>query len=314
MAEEKIFVGIDVSKDWLDVAVEPSGKSWRTGNNRKGIRGLARRLRSFSPSLIVAEATGGYEAELVEILCQAGLPISRVNPGRVRKFAQGLNWLAKTDKIDARLLARFGEKANPRLVQLPSPQEKRLAALVKRRRQVLDMLVAEQNRLEGADPHVRTYIQNTLQLLRQQVDQLDQAIQTLIDDTPDLKAKQDLLLSTPGIGKVTAATLTSQLPELGRCNRKQISALVGLAPFNHDSGRRSRKRMIKGGRTSIRSTLYMAALSATRFNPAIRAFYQHLLNSGKEKKVALVACMRKLLTILNAMLRSNSPWQPAFSS
>jgi transposase len=314
MAEEKVFVGIDVSKAWLDVAVEPSGKAWRTSNDRKGIRGLVRRFKGFSPGLIVVEATGGYEAELVDSLCQAGLPVSRVNPGRVRKFAQGLNWLAKTDQIDARLLARFGEQAKPRLVKQPSEQEKRLTALVKRRRQVVEMAVAEQNRLDTADPQVRAFIHNTLQLLNQQVAELDRAIQSLIDDSPDLKGKRDTLLSAPGIGKITAATLTSQLPELGNCNRKQIAALVGLAPFSHDSGRKKGKRMIKGGRSSIRSVLYMAALAATRFNPTIKTFYQRLLKSSKEKKVAIVACMRKLLTILNAMIRSNTPWQPAFSA
>jgi len=314
MAEEKVFVGIDVSKAWLDPAVEPQGKSWRTENNESAIAALVTELGKLKPTCIVVEATGGYEAKLVEALCAANLPVARVNPGRVRRFAQGLNWLAKTDKIDARLLARFGEKANPRLTKLPTENEKRLAALVKRRRQVLDMLVAEQNRLETADPDVIQYIQGSSTMLQRQLDELDQAIQSLIDQTPDLKKKQDLLLSVPGVGNVTAATLTSQLPELGTCDRKQIAALVGIAPFCHDSGKKHGKRFIKGGRPSVRSVLYMAALSATRFNPVIKVFYTRLLQAGKETKVALVACMRKLLSILNAMIRNHQPWQPSLAS
>lgn len=314
MAEDKVYVGIDVSKAWLDVAVEPQEKFWRTENGRAAIAKLVRQLVELTPTMIVVEATGGYEAKLVEALCAVGLPVARVNPGRVRRFAQGLNWLAKTDKIDARLLARFGEKANPRLTQLPNEQEKRLAALVKRRKQVLDMLVAEQNRLENVDPDILPYIHDSLTMLQNQLDELDRAIQSHIEQTPALKNSQDLLTTVPGVGKVTASTLTAQLPELGTCNRKQIAALVGIAPFPHDSGRKRGKRFIKGGRPSIRSVLYMAALSATRFNPVIRAFYKRLILAGKEFKVALVACMRKLLAILNAMIRNQQPWKPCVSS
>lgn len=313
MAEENVYIGIDVSKAWLDVAVEPGGQFWRTENTEQAIAELAERFKDLSPACIVVEATGGYEARLVTRLCEANLPVARVNPGRVRKFAQGLNWLAKTDKIDAKLLTRFGEKANPRLTQLPKEHEKRLAALVKRRKQVLDMLVAEKNRLETADPDVIQYIQDSSTVLQKQLDELDQAIQALIDHTPDLKNKQDLLLTVPGVGKVTASTLTSQLPELGTCSRKEIAALVGTAPFSHDSGKKRGRRSIKGGRPSVRSVLYMAALSATRFNPVIKAFYHRLLQAGKETKVALVACMRKLITFLNAMIRDHQPWQPSFA-
>jgi transposase len=314
MAEEKVYVGIDVSKSWLDVAIEPQERLWRMENSRTDIAKLVKQLAELHPTMIVVEATGGYEAKLVEALCAAGLPVARVNPGRVRKFAQGMNWLAKTDKIDARLLARFGEKANPRLTQLPNEQEKRLAALVKRRKQVLDMLVAEQNRLENADPDVLQYILGSQTMLQNQLDELDCAIQTHIDQAPDLKKKQNLLITVPGVGNVTASTLTAQLPELGTCDRKQIAALVGIAPFPHDSGRKRGKRFIKGGRPSIRSVLYMAALTATRFNPVIRAFYKRLILAGKEFKVALVACMRKLLAILNAMIRNQQPWKPCVSS
>lgn len=314
MAEEKVYVGIDVSKAKLDVSVGPQEQIWQADNTVAGITSLVRRLGKLTPSLIVVEATGGYEAQLVGALCAASLPVARVNPGRVRKFAQGMNWLAKTDRIDARLLVRFGEKANPRLTQLPSEDEKRLAALVKRRKQVLDMLVAEQNRLENADLDVRPYIQDSLTMLQSQLDELDKAIQSHIDQTPDLKIRRDLLTTVPGVGKVTASTLTAQLPELGSCDRKQIAALVGVAPFSHDSGKMRGRRFIRGGRPPIRSVLYMAALSATRFNPVIRTFYKRLVLSGKEFKVALVACMRKLLTILNAMIRNHQPWKPCVSS
>jgi transposase len=314
MAEESVYVGIDVSKAWLDVAVEPQGQFWRTENFEKAIAILAVRLGELRPACIVVEATGGYEAKLVEALCAANLPVARVNPGRVRRFAQGLNWLAKTDKIDGKLLARFGEKANPRLTKLPDEQEKRLGTLVKRRKQVLEMLVAEQNHLENANPEVLQYIQASLSMLQRQLDDLAQAIHSLIDQTPSLKSRQDLLLSVPGVGKITAATLTSHLPELGSCNRKEIAALVGVAPFSHDSGRKRGKRFIKGGRPAVRSILYMATLTATRCNPVIKAFYQRLLQAGKEFKVALVACMRRLLTILNAMIRDARPWQPVFSA
>jgi transposase len=314
MAEEKVYVGIDVSKARLDIAVEPLERFWQADNNGAGIASLTKRLGGLKPTLIVVESTGGYEANLVEALCSANLPVARVNPGRVRKFAQGMNWLAKTDKIDARLLARFGEKANPRLTQLPSEDEKRLVALVKRRKQVLDMLVAEQNRLEHANSDVLVYIQDSLSMLQSQLDELEDAIQSHINQTPDLKNKRDLLTTAPGVGKVTASTLTAQLPELGSCDRKQIAALVGVAPFSHDSGKMRGRRFIRGGRPPIRSVLYMAALSAIRFNPVIRTFYNRLISSGKPFKVVLVACMRKLLSILNAMIRNQQAWKPCLSS
>lgn len=310
MAEENVYIGIDVSKAWLDVAVEPTGEYWRTENSLPCMTELIKRMAVLRPRCIVVEATGGYEAQLVKCLCAANLPVARVNPGRVRRFAQGLNWLAKTDKIDAQLLARFGEKAIPRLTLLPTEHERRLAALAKRRKQVLDMLVSEHNRLDTADPDVCPYIQGILNMLQKQLDELDQAIQSLIDNTPDLKDKQDLMLSVPGVGKVTASTLASQLPELGSCDRKEIAALVGVAPFCHDSGKKRGKRMIKGGRPAIRRVLYMATLCATRYNPVIKRFYARLISNGKETKVAIVACMHKLLTILNAMIRNHTAWQP----
>lgn len=314
MAEENVYVGVDVSKAWLDVAIEPTGQYWRSKNNEQAILELSACLARLAPECIVVEATGGYEAQLVNHLCAVNLPVARVNPGRVRRFAQGLNWLAKTDKIDAKLLARFAEKANPRLTKLPSEQEKRLAALVKRRKQVLDMLVSEHNRLETANPDVWPYIHNSMTMLQEQLDELDQAIRALIDNSPDLKDKKDLLLSVPGVGEVTASTLAAQLPELGTCDRKEIATLVGVAPFSRDSGKKRGKRVIKGGRPAIRCVLYMATLSATRYNPVIRSFYERLIRNGKETKVALVACMRKLLTILNAMIRDHRLWNQYFAS
>lgn len=314
MTESKVFIGIDVSKAWLDIAVYPTSENWRVGNNEKGFEELVQKLQAVPAERIVVEATGGYEAKLVEQLCQNNLPVARVNPGRVRKFAQGLNWLAKTDKIDAWVLAQFGEKAQPRLVVLSSESEKRLSALIKRRKQVLDMLTAEQNHTELADPEVLGYITAIIQTLQSQVAELDTEIQDLINQTPDLKQKRDLLQSVPGVGKVLSATLISQMPELGMCDRKEAAALIGLAPFNHDSGKKQGKRRVRGGRTFVRNVLYMAAIAAIRFNPVIKAMYERLLKAGKEKKVAIVACMRKLLTILNAILRSQLPWQPAFSA
>lgn len=312
MAEERVYIGIDVSKAWLDVAVYPGDENWRTENTEKGFSKLIERFQTMVIERIVVEATGGYEAKLVERLLQAGMPVSRVNPGRVRKFAQGLNWFAKTDKIDARLLACFGEKAQPRVLVLPGEAEKRLSALMKRRKQVLDMLTAEQNRTETAEQEVLDYIVTMIQNLQKQLASLDAEIQDLIDQTPDLKQKRTLLQSVPGVGKVLSATLVSQMPELGSCDRKEIAALAGLAPFNHDSGRKQGKRMIRGGRSSVRSVLYMATITATRFNPVIKSMYERLLKAGKQKKVAITACMRKLLTILNAIIRTQSPWQPVF--
>jgi transposase len=314
MTKEAVFIGMDVSKAWLDIAVHPGEEGWRSENTESGIGKLIKRLQVLPIERIVVEATGGYEAKLVERLLQAELPVARVNPGRVRKFAQGLNWLAKTDKIDARVLALFGEKAQPRLLVLPGEAEKRLSALIKRRKQVLDMLTAEQNRLELAEKEVLEYITNVVQLLQRQLDELDTQIQDLIDQTPDLKHKRDLLQSVPGVGKVLSATLLAQMPELGSCDRKEIAALGGLAPFNHDSGRKHGKRMIRGGRPFVRNVLYMATIAATRFNPTIRPMYQRLLKAGKQKKVAITACMRKLLTILNAIIRSDTPWRPVLSS
>jgi transposase len=314
MAADNVYVGIDVSKAWLDIGVHPGQEGWRIENTQKGIRTLIKRFQNIPIENIVVEATGGYEAQLVDELSLAALPVSRVNPGRVRKFAQGLNWFAKTDKIDAKVLALFGEKAQPRRVVLPSVAEKRLSALLKRRKQVLDMLTAEQNRKELAEKDVQAYLDKVIQVLKKQLEDLEVHIHDLIEKTPELKQKQYLLQSVPGVGPILSATLISQVPELGKCDRKEIAALAGVAPFNHDSGKKHGKRMIQGGRPFVRDVLYMATIAATRFNPTIKAMYQRLLKAGKQKKVAIVACMRKLLTILNAIIRTQTAWQPVFNS
>ena len=311
MAEEKSYVGIDVSKAGLDVARLPSGEYWHCENTPQGITTLIQRLRSLVLERIVVEATGGYEAALVEQLVEAELPVSRVNPARVRRFAQGMNWLAKTDKIDAKVLAQFGEKAQPRLLTLPTEAEKRLAALVKRRKQILEMLAAEQSRLELPQPAILKSILESIQFLQNQLADLEAQIHDQIDQDPHLKHKQDLLKSVPGVGPVLSATLISHMPELGSCDRQEIAALAGLAPYNHDSGRYRGRRMIRGGRPFVRKVLYMATVASIRFNPIIRAMYTRLVEAGKFVKVALVACMRKLLTILNAILRTQTPWRVA---
>jgi transposase len=314
MAEEKLYAGIDVSKHWLDVAIQTTNQTWRMANDLAGIANLVRQLQELSPQQIVVEATGGYETRLVTELCRSGLPVSRVNPLRVRRFAEGMNWFAKTDKIDAKVLADFGRKANPRLTVIPDKAEKRLVALLKRRKQVLDMLTAEKNRLDTADSDMRVYIQSIIDTLKNQLKELEKEIEQLTKNTPGMKEKRAILMSVPGIGKITAATLLAQLPELGTCDRKQIAALVGTAPFNNDSGNKRGRRKTQGGRSDVRCVLYMATLTASWCNPVIKQQYENLLQAGKLTKVALVACMRKLLVILNAMLRSNSPWQPAFSA
>jgi transposase len=308
MAEVKLYAGIDVSKKWLDVAIQPTDRTWRVQNDVEGITALTQQLKAIGPQRIVVEATGRYETKLVKGLCIANLPISHVNPLRVRRYAEGMNWFAKTDKIDSIVLANFGEKANPRLTVLPGEVEKRLAALLKRRKQVLDMLTAERNRLENADPDVREYIKNIIATLREQLAELDREIDQLTKNTPAIKQKKALLISVPGVGRITATMLIAKLPELGVCNRKQIAALVGTAPFNNDSGSKRGRRRTKGGREDVRCVLYMGTLTATCYNPLIKAHYKSLIEAGKLPKVAIVACMRKLLVILNAMLRTQAQW------
>jgi len=306
-----LHVGIDISKAWLDIAVHESGEPWREVYDGPGLSRLVERLKALRPVWIVVEASGGLESLLVAELYAAGLPVAVVNPRRVREFAKALGLLAKTDRIDARVLAHFAAAVQPPRSHLPSDDEQRLAELVTRRRQVVEMLTAERNRLSSAPARLHERIGKHIAWLKEELTALNTDIDDFIRQHPQWQDNAELLDGVPGIGPVTASTLLADLPELGQLNRKRIAALVGVAPFNHDSGRRRGKRRIRGGRTAVRNVLYMATLSATRFNPVIRAFYERLLRAGKEKKVALTACMHKLLTILNAMMKHHQPWRKA---
>ena len=307
-------VGIDVSKDWLDIVVIPSGETWRTENIAEAIDVLVEKLEQLKPERIILEATGGYERLVTSKLYLARLPVCRVNPKRVRYFARSIGQLAKTDKLDAKVLARFGEVVKPALTKLPSDQEELLSALLGRREQLIAMRVAESNRMGTAPARVRPSLKEHLTWLKNQIKALDKEIDDFINQDPDLKEKDEFLQEVQGVGKKTSAKLIADVPELGHCDRKQIAALIGTAPYSHDSGYKKGQRSISGGRPDVRRILYMATLAATRHNPVIRAFYQRLLTAGKKKKVAIVACMRKLLTILNAILRDRIHWNSAFSS
>lgn len=292
-----LFVGVDVSKAQLDVAIGREGAEWSANNDPIGIERTVERLGELQPALIVVESTGGLEMPLLVELSTAQLPVALVHPGRVRDFARSLGQLAKTDKLDARVLAHFGEAIRPPVTQLPSQAVQELNALMGRRRQVLDLIVDERNHLASTRLSLRKRSEEHLDWLEAELANLDGAIQELIQAVPEFHEKEAILRSAKGVGPVLSAKLLSSLPELGQLNRKKIAALVGVAPFNDDSGRRRGKRKIKGGRADIRQVLYMATVAAVRSNPVIRAFYQHLLAQGKLKKVALVACMRKFLTI-----------------
>lgn len=302
------YVGIDVAKATLDVAIGQESDLWREKNDAKGIAALVARLQEVRPALIVVEATGGLETLLLTALYEANLPFCRVHPGRVREFARSIGLLAKTDKLDARLLARFGEAVKPAATVLPGEEEQRLSALLARRRQVIEILTAEKNRLGTAPAVIKERISQHILWLQEERDHLDKDIAHFINQTPVLAQKQELLQSVPGVGPVVSAILIADLPELGQLSRQKIAALVGVAPFNNDSGPRKGKRRVKGGREAIRSTLYMATLSSIQHNPIIQLFYKRLVDAGKQKKVAIVACMRKLLTILNAMIRDDKAW------
>lgn len=306
---DELFIGIDVSKSQLDVHAHGREDDWRFHNDAEGIRELIAMLQRLSPSLIAVEATGGYEMGMVSEVCAASLPVAVVNPTRVRRFADSLGQLAKTDRIDARMIAHFASVVRPPVRPLQSEEEAYLAGLVDRRRQITVMLTAEKNRLYTSPPRLRSSVQEHVDWLEGQLKELNDEIARLIRNSPIWCEKEALLRSVPGIGPVTSATLLADLPELGTLNRQKIAALVGVAPFNKDSGVKRGKRRIFGGRASVRRTLYMAALVATKFNPVIRRFYQNLLARGKVKKVALTACMRKLLVILNAMIRKREAWR-----
>ncbi len=305
-----IFVGIDVSKAWLDVAIHEQASEFRESNNERGIAQLVKKLKKLRPQLIILEPTGGFEMLVVAELSQAGLPVAVINAKRVRDFAKATGQLAKTDQLDAKVLAHFASAIRPAVRSLKSEEEEQLTALLTRRRQVLEMLTVEKNRLVTVRAKMRADVEAHIHWLSDNLKELDQALEEFIQGSPLWKEKDALLQSVPGVGRVTSATLLGMLPELGLLNRQEIAALVGVAPLNKDSGRKQGQRRVWGGRAEVRNVLYMAVLSAKKFNPVIRKFYERLIQHGKEKKVALTACMRKLLVILNAMIRTHQSWLP----
>jgi len=306
------FVGIDVSKDRLDVHVLPSGEAFAVARNGEGLERLAAALSALAPALVVLEATGGFELTVAAALAGAGLPLAVVNPRQIRDFARATGRLAKTDALDAEIIARFAERIRPEPRPIAEPEAQALAELVARRRQLIEMIGMESNRRRQARiAKVRRTLDATLKTLEAQLAELDHEIDDMVRGSPAWRAADDLLTSVPGIGNVTAHTLIADLPELGTLDRRRIAALVGIAPINRDSGSMRGRRTIAGGRTAVRNALFMATLVATRFNPLIKAHYDQLLRRGRPKKVALVACMRRLLGILNAIIRNAAPWQTA---
>lgn len=308
METEPCWAGIDVSKATLEVALTPKGSPWQIANNPKGIARLEQELLRLAPELVVLEATGGLEAPAAETLRAAGLRVAVVNPRQVRDFARAMGRLAKTDRIDAETLALFAERVRPEPKEQPSESERRMDALLSRRRQLLEMLTQEKNRLVSAPPSVRRGIEQHIRFLEKEIKKVEHDLDGVVEQDPALRSKDELLRSVPGVGPVLSRTLLGELPELGRLSRKQIAALVGVAPLPRDSGAMRGKRMVWGGRSPVRRVLFMAAVVAARWNPVIRMFYARLRSAGKPAKVALTACMRKLVVILNAMAKSATPW------
>lgn len=317
MKQESHFVGVDVSKDRLDIAICPTMEQaeqgqaterWSVSNDDRGIEQLVNRLREVQPARIILEATGGMEVPVCSALAAAKLPVVVVNPRQARDFAKSIGKLAKTDAIDAEVLAQFGRATRPALRPLPDTATRELDMLLTRRHQVTEMITAESNRMRTVSGRVGANIQAHIDWLKECLKQLDTDLSDALRSSPVWREKDNLLQSVPGVAKVTSLTLIADLPELGTLNRKQIAALVGVAPFNRDSGTLRGTRTIWGGRASVRCTLYMAALVSIRWNPVLKAFYQRLCTNGKAKKVAITACMRKLLTILNAMLKHHTAW------
>jgi transposase len=302
------FVGIDVAKVHLDLAERPAATHERYPNDEAGIARIVARLQALQPTLIVLEASGGLEVPLVAALAAAGLAVAVVNPRQVRDFARAVGQLAKTDVLDAHLLARFAEVVRPDPRPVPDAEAQALSALLARRQQVIAMLVAEQQRLPTTLPTLRPRVEAHIAWLRQERDELDQDLRRQIRQSPVWREDDDLLQSVPGVGPVLATTLIAELPELGRLNRKQIATLVGVAPLNCESGMLRGRRIIWGGRARVRAALWMGTLVAVQRNPTIRAFYQRLVAAGRPKKVALTAAMHKLLLVLNALLRQRVPW------
>lgn len=313
MAGATTSIGIDVSKKKLDVYLLPQGTFVSLRNNDAGVQSLLDFCQQWQPQAVVLEATGNYETRAFQALQAAGWPVRRINPRQSRAFAQALGRSLKTDKVDAACLAHVAQFLSLLPENYPIDKPLTLASLVKRRRQLVDMITMERNRLEHVDNVLQVSIAAHLSWLEAELKRLDKEIDDFLHKNPEWRAKIKNLGSVPGIGQVTLATLLAELPELGHLSNKKLAALVGLAPFNHDSGTRTGKRRIQGGRKTVRHTFYMASLVASRHNPVIRAFYKRLVSLGKPKKVAIIACARKLLTIINAMVKHNTVWQPQFS-
>ena len=309
MKEKKEYVGIDVSQDSLDMVVYSTGEMRSFGNDEAGITAAVSWIKDVKPDLTVMEATGGLEVPIYVALQEAKLPLAVMNPRQIRDFARSLGVLAKTDRVDAKVLARYAATVQPEVRPLPDEAARGLAALVTRRSQLTEMITTEANRLRSTkDKAIRPHIEAHIKWMREELAQIDKDLSRMIRDNPVWHEQDKILRSASGVGPVLSATLISKLPELGKLNRKKISCLVGLAPLNRDSGKHKGERSIWGGRCRVRKPLYMATLTAVRSNPDIREFYKRLVDSGKPKKVALTACMRKLLLVLNAMLRHHSTW------
>lgn len=309
MEQQAVYVGIDVAKAQVDVAVRPTGQRWTISNDEPGIGELVSRLKVLGPAMVVLEASGGLELPSVAALTAASLPVVIVNPRQVRDFARATGTLAKTDALDAAVLAHFADAVRPPVRPLRDAETQVLNSLVARRHQVIAILVAEKNRLGTAISAVRPRIEAHIAWLEQELNDIDEGLRQTLRSSPVWREKDDILRTVPGVGEQLSLALLAHLPELGTLNRRQIAALVGVAPFNRDSGAMRGKRRVWGGRSRVRAVLYMGALTASRFNPVIHDYYQRLLAAGKPKKVALVACMRKLLVILNSMLKHRSPWR-----
>ncbi len=308
------FVGIDVAKDKLDIAVLEETRASQVTNNEKGIANLVKKMQGLKPALIVVEATGGYQRAVVLRLYEAGLPVAVVNPSRVRQYARASGLFAKTDKLDAFNLAEFGRQMKPRRFEAKSEAGRYASALMVRRRQVEEILKAEKSRLRTVHAEMRESVERMIETLKEEVKRLEKDLDRFMKENKEWQEQEQILTSAKGVGRITAATLLAELPELGKLDRKKIAALVGLAPMNADSGKKRGYRKTKGGRMEVRNVLYMSTLVATRYNPLIQAQYQQLLRRGKVKKVALTACMRKFLTILNAMMRDKVPFRQTTSA
>jgi transposase len=306
-----VVVGIDVSKERLDVAVRPSGEAFALSRDAAGLEALAARLLPLSPKIVALEATGGFESVAAASLAAAGLPVVVVNPANVRAFARALGQRAKTDPIDAAVIAHFVEATKPEVRPLPDEATQMLADLLARRRQIIAMIVAERQREKRASPRTRKSIARLLKALQAELAEIDRDIDEAVRGSPAWREKEDLLASVPGVGPTIARTLLAELPELGSLDRRQVAALAGLAPFTRQSGQWRGRSFIAGGRAAVRSALFLGAMVARRHNPVLKAFFERLVAAGKPKMVALIALARKLLTILNAILREKTPWQTA---